>query len=234
MPTAEQTGFDFHICSFYRSEAECLHLAERFLGPGLDARDRCLIFANERFGRELGQRLRHIAPAGRSRVDPDIVPPRVIGHSGVPAASKLGAIVKNAALATLGNGSSKVRVLVLIDRNGRFAHTFASECEQELAAIAQGLPVAICCLYHLEALSTGVLLTALRVHPLAMVGGRICRNPGYEPPEEVLLPQRERAVRQIERCLCHALETEGAEEELGRLHVAGGRTYNENAGYSRR
>jgi MEDS: MEthanogen/methylotroph, DcmR Sensory domain len=69
-------------------------------------------------------------------------------------------------------------------------HLLEFECRANLA-----LPKAgdiVICAYELDKFSAGIIIDALRTHPIVLIGGIVQRNPFYVPPEELLKELNER------------------------------------------
>ena len=73
------------------------------------------------------------------------------------------------------------------------------------------------CQYNFTRFSPEVIMDVLHTHPLAICGGRVCKNFYYVPPDEFL--KKDSAAHSVERLLQNIVERAGAEEKI-RKHAA--------------
>lgn len=187
-----------HICSFFRSSAEKYRVLMPFIREGMEQGDRAFHVVNPSSRSEHAQR---IAEAGidtaRAEVDGQL---EIIGWD--EAHLRDGSFNQNAMLSLLpvllNDGRTRgfpiTRFIAdmawVLNDPGALDRLLEYECRANLA-----LPKAgdiVICSYELDKFGAGIVIDALRTHPIVLVGGIVQRNPFYVPPEELLKELSER------------------------------------------
>src|SRR5437868_14925153 len=187
-----------HICTFFRSSAEKYRVLMPFIREGMEQGDRAFHIVNPSLRSEHTQR---IAEAGidtaQAEVDGQL---EIIAWEQGPLRG--GSFNQSAMLsllpALLNDGRTRgfpvtrfiadmAWVLNDPDASDRLLEF---ECRVNLA-----LPKAgdiVICAYDLDKFGAGIVIDALRTHPIVLIGGIVQRNPFYVPPEELLKELNER------------------------------------------
>ena len=188
-----------HICSFFRSSAEKYRVLMPFIREGMEQGDMAFHVVNPALRKEHTQRIAEGGiDAAQAEVDGQL---KIMGWD--EAHLRGGSFNQNAMLALLpallNDGRSRgfpiTRFIAdmawVLNDPGALDRLLEYECRANLA-----LPKAgdiVICSYDLDKFGAGVVVDALRTHPIVLVGGIVQRNPFYVPPEELLkeLSQRE-------------------------------------------
>ena len=186
-----------HICTFFRSSAEKYHVLMPFIREGMEQGDRAFHIVNPSLRNEHVQR---IAEAGidtaQAEVDGQL---EIIAWEQGPLRG--GSFNQSAMLSLLpvllNDGRARGFPITRFIADMAWALTepgaldlLEYECRVNLA-----LPKAgdiVICSYDLDKFGAGIVVDALRTHPIVLIGGIVQRNPFYVPPEELLKELNER------------------------------------------
>jgi hypothetical protein len=186
-----------HICAFFNNKEEKRRALLPFILDGIALGDKVIRLVQQSDRDEINRRLR-----GES-IDIEAAEKR--GQLEVVAWPKL----------DLGNGFNPDGTLELIDHILATAHrqgysrvrlfgdwalegqVYADDficLEASLNTTLSKYPDLIICTYELSHVTGSAVVSALRTHPIAIVGGILQQNPFYVPPEQILEEIRMRKV----------------------------------------
>ena len=207
-----------HVCIIYESEEERLGSVLPFVRAGLTGGDRCVYVADApSVGATLGAMREHhvdvdgAVRAGRlvvltardsylagGRFDPDVMLDYACGAAqSAVAEGYTGLHIAGEMSWALGGDPGCNRILEYeVKVNRRIPHE----------------PAIAICQYDRRRFSPEVIRDVIRTHPLVVIGGRVCRNFYYVPPEDLLGPNR--LAREVDRLLQTILDRERAEDAL--------------------
>jgi hypothetical protein len=186
-----------HICTFFRTSAERYRVLMPFIREGMEQGDRAFHIVNPSLRNEHTQR---IAEAGidtaRAEVEGQL---EIIGWD--EAYLRGGSFNQNAMLSLLpvllNNGRTRgfpitrfIADVAWVLNEGAVDSLLEYECRVNLA-----LPKAgdiVICAYDLDTVDAAMVVSAMRTHPIVLIGGIVQRNPFYVPPEELLNELNER------------------------------------------
>jgi len=186
-----------HICTFFRTAAERYRVLMPFIREGMEQGDRAFHIINPSLRSEHAQR---IAEAGidtaRAEVEGQL---EVIGWD--EAYLRGGSFNQSAMLSLLpvllNNGRTRgfpitrfIADVAWVLNEGAVDSMLEYECRVNLA-----LPKAgdiVICSYDLDTVDAAMVVSAMRTHPIVLIGGIVQRNPFYVPPEELLKELGER------------------------------------------
>ena len=186
-----------HICTFFRTSAERYRVLMPFIREGMEQGDRAFHIVNPSLRSEHAQR---IAEAGidtaRAEVEGQL---EIIGWD--EAYLRGGSFNQSAMLsllpALLNNGRTRgfpitrfIADVAWVLNEGAVDSLLEYECRVNLA-----LPKAgdiVICSYDLDTVDAAMVVSAMRTHPIVLIGGIVQRNPFYVPPEELLRELNER------------------------------------------
>jgi len=207
-----------HVCMIYESPKEQFGVIAPFIRIGLERNEKCIYIADDRTVDEVksalkGERIDVEGAIERgafaivSKGEPclqeeDLDPDRMIELAGreVEGAKRegyTGLRIAGEMTWALGGNPGPERLL---------------EYESKLNLF---LPEADCiaiCQYNAKRFPAGTLLDMLRVHPIVIVKGKVCRNFYYQPPEEVIGPKSQEKA--LARCIANLLNRKELEREL--------------------
>ncbi|MBI5066880.1 MAG: MEDS domain-containing protein [Deltaproteobacteria bacterium] len=200
-----------HLCLLHGSEAERLAALVPFVRAGLEAGESCLCTASPVDLEALRQALASsgvdvaaaIAAGGLLlRADRDLHP--TAGRLDPDAA---GPSLEEPLRQALAAGRPGLRLAgdVAWAMGGDPGPEALLATETRLQEQAARHPLKVLCLVDGGRLSAASRLAAVRSHPLLVEGGRLSRNPYFEPPEEALAPDHDerrlrRMLRQARAC----------------------------------
>jgi hypothetical protein len=187
-----------HICTFFRTSAERYRVLMPFIREGIEQGDRALHIVNPSLRHQHNQRIAEAGiDAARAEDEGQL---QIIGWDDAPLRG--GSFNQSAMLSLLPvllndgrtRGFSITRLIAdmewVLNDPGAVDHLLEFECRVNL-----GLPKAgdiVICSYDLDRFGAGVVMDALRTHPVVLLGGIVQRNPFYVPPEELLQELNER------------------------------------------
>src|ERR1700692_3341288 len=194
-----------HICTFFHTSAERYRVLMPFIREGMEQGDRALHIVNPSLRSEHAQR---IAEAGidtaRAEVEGQL---EIIGWD--EAYRRGGSFNHNAMLSLLPvllnagrtRGFPITRFIAdvawVLNNPGAVDRMLDYECRVNLA-----LPKAgdiVICSYDLDTVEASMVVTAMRTHPIVLIGGMVQSNPFYVPPEELLKELSEREAPETGR-----------------------------------
>jgi hypothetical protein len=194
-----------HICTFFRTSAEKYHVLMPFIREGMEQGDRAFHIVNPSLRSEHTQR---IAEAGidtaRAEVEGQL---EIIGWG--EAYLRGGSFNQSAMLSLLPvllndgrtRGFPVTRFIAdmawALKDPGALDRLLEYECRVNLAIPKAG--DIVICSYDLDKFGAGMVVDALRTHPIVLIGGIVQRNPFYVPPEELLKEVNERESPEIGR-----------------------------------
>jgi hypothetical protein len=194
-----------HICSFFRSSAEKYRVLMPFIREGMEQGDMAFHVVNPALRKEHTQRIAEAGiDAAQAEVDGQL---KIIGWD--EAHLRGGSFNQSAMLALLpallNDGRTRgfpiTRFIAdmawVLNDPDALDRMLEYECRANLV-----LPKAgdiVICAYDLDKFGAGVVIDALRTHPIVLVGGIVQRNPFYVPPEELLKELSEREPLEVGR-----------------------------------
>jgi len=210
-----------HVCLIYETQEEQFASALPYLRAGLARRERCLYVADKKSGPAVLDALR------KAGTDVD----RYLQSGALMVAGKQETYLKNGrfdpdlwirfltqAVQEGGGKFSGTRTLLgemTWALEGEFAPASLIEFEAKVNYFFRDNDVRGLCQYNRNRFSPETILGVLRTHPVVVYGGRICKNPYYVPPEELLKPNQ--ASREVERLLSNILKWEQSHAQLRAL-----------------
>src|SRR5438270_777636 len=187
-----------HICTFFRSSAEKYHVLMPFIREGMEQGDRAFHIVNPSLRSEHVQRIAEAGiDAARAEIEGQL---EIMGWG--EAYLRGGSFNQSAMLSLLPvllndgrtRGFPLTRFIAdmawVLNDPGALDRLLEYECRANLA-----LPKAgdiVICAYELDKFGAGIVIDALRTHPIVLIGGIVQRNPFYVPPEELLRELSER------------------------------------------
>jgi hypothetical protein len=194
-----------HICTFFRTSAEKYRVLMPFIREGMEHGDRAFHIVNPSVRSEHAQRIAEAGiDAARAEVQGQL---EIIGWD--EAHLRGGSFNQSAMLSLLPvllndgriRGFPITRFIAdmawVLNDPGALDRLLEFECRLNLA-----LPKAgdiVICAYDLDKFGAGIVIDALRTHPIVLIGGIVQRNPFYVPPEELLKELNERESPEIGR-----------------------------------
>jgi PAS domain S-box-containing protein len=207
-----------HLCLIYESREEQLAALVPFVRTGIERGDRCFYVAD-------GRTVADVAPAmhaggidvaaevsrgslalateresylAAGEFDPDAMLAMAEGAAAQAIRAGYGSLrIAGEMTWALGDDARLERLMEYeVKVNRRIAH----------------LPVLAVCQYDRRRFSPEVIRDVIRAHPLIAVGGRVCRNFYYVPPDDLIGPDR--LHREVDRLLENIQEREQAEDAL--------------------
>jgi PAS domain S-box-containing protein len=211
-------GAHDHLCLIYESREEQLRTMVPFVRQGLEQGDRCVYVSDGGTAAAVSDALRAggvpVDEAARSgalavagyrdiylaggRFDPDAVLDFASG-AGVQA---------------VGEGYRALRIAgeMAWALRGDPGSDRILEYESKVNRRISSVPVTAICQYDRTRFAPEVIRDVIRTHPLVVVGGRVCRNFYFVPPDELMGPGV--LDREVDRLLENILERERAEDAL--------------------
>jgi MEDS: MEthanogen/methylotroph, DcmR Sensory domain len=194
-----------HICTFFRTSAEKYRVLMPFIREGMEHGDRAFHIVNPSVRSEHAQRIAEAGiDAARAEVQGQL---EIIGWD--EAHLRGGSFNQSAMLSLLPvllndgriRGFPITRFIAdmawALNDPGALDRLLEFECRLNLA-----LPKAgdiVICAYDLDKFGAGIVIDALRTHPIVLIGGIVQRNPFYVAPEELLKELNERESPEIGR-----------------------------------
>ena len=217
---AAGVGLHEHLCLIYDTQEEQFAAAVPYLKRGLERGEKCLIFADEktatsfldglhRLGLHADQYLRNGALAITHKRETDLQQGRFdpdwwIGYV-------------NQAVVEAGTAKfSGLRILADMNwalRASNSTYKF-NEYESTLNYFVAEHDARIICQYNRNCNSPELILGIIRTHPVVIIGGLVCKNPYYVPPEEFLKPNQ--AALEVVRLLGNIVTWDRAQDDLRR------------------
>ena len=181
-------GVHDHACLMYESPADQLAVAAAVIGAGLARGEQCLYVAGADRASAVAEALRaagidlaEAAGAGALRlttwretgIGPDCAAP-----------DRMAQRVGEAARSAAAGGHSALRLIseMPFAPGGEIDADRLLEYETTLTGVLAESPCLAVCQYSLPQVRPEVLLDVLRLHPVVICGGSVCRNFYYEPP----------------------------------------------------
>ncbi|MHB1133271.1 MAG: MEDS domain-containing protein [Chloroflexota bacterium] len=192
-----------HICQLYNQPSEALEVAVSLLHQGLVGEDKCFWAGPESIAEEIRLGL---AKAPRRGKQPTVNPEQMIYvtdkesllHGGRFDAYYLVSVHQTFITQALKEGWSQVRGVVDMTWLTRGIASSKDILKYEAACDAvftfQNAPIVAVFQYDYSKMSGAVVVELLKLHPIAVVGSHIKRNPYYLNSEEYL-----RKILQIDR-----------------------------------
>jgi MEDS: MEthanogen/methylotroph, DcmR Sensory domain len=187
-----------HVCTFFRTSDEKYRVLMPFIREGMEQGDRAFHIVNPSLRSEHAQRIAEAGiDAARAEVDGQL---EIMGWD--QAYLRGGRFNQSAMLSLLpellNDGRTRgfpiTRCIAdmawILNDPDTLDSLLEYECRVNLA-IPKGGDVVVCS-YDLDKFPAGVVIDALRTHPIVLVGGIVQRNPFYVPPEELLKELNER------------------------------------------
>jgi len=194
-----------HICTFFRTAEERYRVLMPFIREGMEQGDRAFHIINPSLR---GDHTQRIAEVGIDTVQAEVEGQlEIIGWD--EAYLRSGSFNPSEMLALLPVLLNKGRargfpitrfiadVAWVLNNPGAVDRMLDYECRVNLA-----LPKAgdiVICSYDLDTVDASMVVTAMRTHPIVLIGGMVQRNPFYVPPEELLKELREREAPETGR-----------------------------------
>lgn|GEM_PF-6252080 len=203
-----------HLCHFYADEAEAMAVCIPFVRGGLLREEQVICCLTEEGLTRLRAGLKLAGVDAERQTDAGALrlcePHHAYLRSGRFEPEEMIAYVEQVVTEALAAGRTGVRVI------GDMAWALSPEpgCdrvieyESKVNHLFSRLDLLAICQYDLRAFSAGTLLEAMRVHPMVLYRGQVCRNAYYVPPEEYLAG--EAPGRTLQRQLDALLAAEGA------------------------
>jgi hypothetical protein len=187
-----------HICTFFRTSAEKYRVLMPFIREGMEQGDRAFHIVNPALRGEHAQRITEAGiDAARAEGEGQL---EIIGWDEAPLRG--GSFNLNAMISLLpvllNDGRSRgfpvTRFIAdmawVLNDPGAPDRLLEFECRANLAIPKAG--DIVICAYELDKFGAGIVIDALRTHPIVLIGGIVQRNPFYVPPEELLKELSER------------------------------------------
>jgi hypothetical protein len=194
-----------HICTFFRTAEERYRVLMPFIREGLEHGDRAFHIIDPCLRRDHTQRIAETGiDTARAEVDGQL---EIIGWD--EAYLRGGSFDPGEMLSLLPVLLNKGRargfpvtrfiadVAWVLNSPGAVDRMLDYECRVNLA-----LPKAgdiVICSYDLDTVDASMVVTAMRTHPVVLIGGIVQRNPFYVPPGELLKELSEREASEIGR-----------------------------------
>ncbi len=194
-----------HLCLIYESRNEQFAAVVPFMRDGLARDEQCLYIADDRTIVEVQQALRQAGvnvDAEEERGALRIVSKRetYLRHGGFDPEAMIN-LLRAATVEAVARGYTALRA------TGEMTWALGPEAGTErlieyeagLNAFFPGSRALAICQYNRPRFSPEIIHGVLRTHPVAIVGARVCRNPYYENPLDLLAPSP--AADQVEGML---------------------------------
>src|SRR4029077_1234308 len=214
----QQLGPHDHLCSIYETQQEHYSVAIPFVRIGLDRGEKCIYIADD--GKD--QMVREAMHAEGIDVEHAIADKSLILTAKGQTYLKSGSFDpdcvlsfwKEATQSALSEGFSALRATGETEwlAGGHPAPERWIECESRVAdTLTQNNCFALC-QYDRRILKPEIILDLIRMHPIVVYRGTVCRNLYYVPPDDFL--GNNRATREVERMLTNILERERLDSTL--------------------
>jgi hypothetical protein len=187
-----------HVCTFFRTSAEKYRVLMPFVREGMEQGDRAFHIVNPSLRSEHAQRIAEAGiDAARAEVEGQL---EIMGWD--DAHLRGGSFNQSAMLSLLpvllnegrARGFPVTRFIAdmawVLNDPGALDRLLEYECRVNLAIPKAG--DIVICAYDLDKFGAGIVIDALRTHPIVLIGGIVQRNPFYVPPEELLKELNER------------------------------------------
>ncbi|MBW3537897.1 MEDS domain-containing protein [Candidatus Parcubacteria bacterium] len=220
--TVANTRLHDHICLIYRDKQEALVTASAFIKAGLEQNDQCVYVADDNSTEDVNEALKQVgiktkSVQGNSQlitatkqnsylIDGVFDPDKSIGFfadASKQAEANGYRAVRGAAEMSwqLGGSPGSERLL-----------EYESKMNRELFPKYKAVGL---CQYSAERFSPEILREVIYTHPVVIIGGLVCKNFYYKPPEEYT-PSNENgaAEKEVSRMLTNIFEFERNELEL--------------------
>ena len=206
-----------HLCLLYESEAEILAPVIPFIQRGVALGERCIYL---HAGEELLERVLESAVSGQKHGAGALLllPAQESWlQGGSFDASRVLALLQSLCARAPGDGFKGTRIICDMGWAGGKAIRGAllAEFEQQLSFFASRWEVTLLCLYHRGCFPAEQLLGLARLHQHLVVGGKVCSNPFYLPPDRD--PALPRAACELDLFLAAAQAASGAASDRERL-----------------
>ncbi len=215
-----QLAMHDHMCLIYENRDEQLRALVPFIRQGLERSERCFYVADSRV-------VAGMAPAMRAGgLDVDAALQRgalaiatereTYLAQGAFDPDKMFELAVAAAAQAVGDGYGGLRIAGEMtwalgdDTKLQRLMEYEVKVNQRIART----PALAVCQYDRTRFSPEIIRDVIRTHPLIAVGGRVCRNFYYVPPEELIAPDR--MGREVDRLLQNIFDREQAEDALRR------------------
>ena len=213
----EGDGRHGHLCLLYESEAEILAPVIPFIQKGVALGERC-VYLNA--GEEMLERVLENALSGQKN---DIgalmlLPARETWQQGGSFdAQRVMNLLQSLCSRAAGDGFKGTRIICDMGWAGRETLKGAAlaEFELELNLFATRNEVTLLCLYNRGSFPAEQLLGLARLHQQLLIGGKLCNNPFYLPPDRD--PAVPRASCELDLFLAAAQAASGAATDRERL-----------------
>jgi MEDS: MEthanogen/methylotroph, DcmR Sensory domain len=183
-----------HICTFFSGQSGRDDIVMPFLAEGIRAQDKCICVLESPAPAEFLPMLARqfdVGPPVASGQLQLATPAEAYLRSGRFSTEEMLAYWGEAAAATDEEGFSLIRATgempSVLDHPAGRAEFFRYEAK--LNEVIPTYPEVILCLYDLERWGAGVLMDALRTHPMVVVDGMVHDNPYYVEPSQYLVGQ---------------------------------------------
>ena len=209
-------NFGDHLCLIYRSHQEQFAAVIPFIKQGLEKGEKCLYIVDERTAQEVEDALQQEGVDVQGRLDAGqlsiLTKEDAYLKEGYFDPDKMIALLAESTEAALQEGYPGLRV------TGEMTWIFARlpgwerliEYEARLNHFFPGSKALAICQYSEARFSPELLLDVLTTHPLVIVGGLVCRNFYYVPPDKFLREKRDPKL-EYARYLRHIQEREQLE-----------------------
>ena len=206
-----------HLCLLYESEAEILAPVIPFIQKGVALGERC-IYLNA--GEEMLERvLKNAVAAQKNDIGALMLLPAQetwLQGGGFDADRVMG-LLHSLCSRAAGDGFRGTRIICDMGWAGRrvLRGTLLAEFELGLNLFAANNEVTLLCLYNRRSFAAEQLLGLARLHQHLVVGGKVCHNPFYLPPDRD--PGVPRATCELDLFLAAAQAASGAATDRERL-----------------
>lgn len=216
----ELLGLHDHVCFLYKDLQEQMKVVLPFVEIGLDRKEKCIYFVDER----TADNMVGILDLGAIETASYLASGRLVIVEKQQSYLKHGHFDPDAMIAFLAAaaaeaqeaGFTALRIIsemtwALGDRPGVERLV---EYEEKLDAFLPGNNVLAMCQYNMSAFPAATLVGVVQAHPKIIAGAVVADNPNYASPSEL---RRPKAERQLEGLLLKIVEREAAKETTEQL-----------------
>jgi PAS domain S-box-containing protein len=216
-PGPEEGRRHGHLCLLYGSEAEILAPVIPFIQKGVALGERCVYLHS---GEEMLERVLKKALSGQKNDSGALVvlPARETWlQGGAFQAERMMELLLSLCASAAADGFQGLRIICDMGWAGResLRGALLAEFELGLNLFAARHDVTLLCLYNRGSFAAEQLLALARVHQQLLIGGKLCNNPFYLPPDRD--PALPRAICELDLFLAAAQAASGAATDRDRL-----------------
>ncbi len=215
----ERLGPSEHLCMSYQTREEALAAVIPFLRRGLDRREQCIVIASEGSRSAILAAMQSEGIAVGTSMESgalSVIDARdTYRRNGSFDPEQMLAWVRERARAATGAGFSALRIVgdMVCIAEGKLDVEQLAEYEAKLNYLLPNQPVSALCLYDRGRFRPDIIREVIVTHPLVVVGGTVCRNPYFVPPDDYLAPNW--PEREVEWLLKTLSAIQRTQDDLG-------------------